>query len=328
VAAVNDTLRDLLRDDERTLIFGEDVEDRKGGVFGLTKGLSTMFPGRVVNSPLAEATIAGTAAGLAIAGWKPIFELQFIDFVGPAFNQIVNQIATLRWRSAGAWECPLILMAPCGGFFSGGGPWHTQTNESWFAHAPGIRVVMPSTPGDAAALLRAAAAGRDPVLFMIPKHLLRQRHSDAAGAPAAIGRAAIRRQGEHVTVVAWGNCVDIAMEAARTAAPRGVSAEVIDLRSIVPCDWDTINASVRCTHRLVVVQEDARTASIGQASVAEVTMQCWKSLACPPILIARPDVHVPFEPALWQSLLPSQASVLDAITETARMEDTPCACTR
>ncbi len=315
VDAVNETLRGALAEDDRVILFGEDLEDPKGGVFGLTRGLSTQFPGRVLNSPLAESTIAGAAAGLALAGQKPIFELQFIDFVGPAFNQIVNQIATLRWRSVGTWTCPLVILAPCGAYLPSGGPWHSQTNEAWFAHAPGLQIVMPSTPQDAAALLKAAIAGDDPVLCLLPKHLFRRRLSVTTGEPARLGQAVTRRTGKDVTVLAWGNCVPIALEAAESLLSQGCSAEVIDLRSIVPCDWEAIEHSLSKTGRLVVVQEDNRTCSFGQAILAEMTSRtaCWDLLAAPPQLVSRPDVHVPFNAMLEEHVLPNPERVCEAV---------------
>lgn len=315
VDAVNETLRGALAEDDRVILFGEDLEDPKGGVFGLTRGLSTQFPGRVLNSPLAESTIAGAAAGLALAGQKPIFELQFIDFVGPAFNQIVNQIATLRWRSVGSWKCPLVILAPCGAYLPSGGPWHSQTNEAWFAHAPGLQIVMPSTPHDAAALLKAALAGDDPVLFLLPKHLFRRRSSIRTEAPCSLGQAVTRQTGKDVTVLAWGNCVHIALDAADSLDSNGCCVEVIDLRSIVPCDWQAIEHSLAKTGRLVVVQEDNRTCSFGQAILAEMTSRtgCWDLLAAPPQLVCRPDVHVPFDAMLEEHVLPNRERVCEAI---------------
>jgi 2-oxoisovalerate dehydrogenase E1 component len=320
IGAINTALRRLLADDERVLLFGEDIEDPKGGVFGLTKGLSTDFPGRVVNSPLAEATIAGLACGLAIAGDKPVFELQFIDFAGPAFHQIVSQIATLRWRTAGAWKCPLVLLAPCGAYLPAGGPWHSQTNESWFAHAPGLHIAMPSNVQDAAALLRAAVAGDDPVLLLLPKHLFRQRfewrRSDLGGDPAVrLGEARVCREGSDVTVVSWGNCVELSLEAAQAMQSTGISTEVLDLRSIVPCDWETIRLSLAKTGRIVIVQEDNQTCSFGQAIVSEVvTRPCnWDLLAAPPQLVSRADVQVSFNVVLERAVLPQVSDICDAM---------------
>jgi 2-oxoisovalerate dehydrogenase E1 component len=319
-AAIQTTLRALLDEDPRVLIFGEDIEDPKGGVFGLTRGLSSAFAGRVRNAPLAEATIVGVAAGLALAGYRPIFELQFIDFVGPAFNQIVNQIATLRWRSAGSWKCPLVLYAVCGGYVPAGGPWHSQTNEAWFAHAPGLRIAVASTPGDAAGLLRAAAAGDDPVLLLFPKRLYRVSEPAVPEAPIRLGDATVRRRGDDVTLVAWGNCVRVALDAAASAQTEGISAEVLDLRSLVPCDWHSIRDSLRRTGRLVVIQEDALTCSVGQSILSEMARRpdTWDLFAAPPQLVSRGDVHIGFHPVLQRGVLPGVREALAAIRLTMR----------
>lgn len=316
--AVNETLRAALAANEKVLLFGEDIEDPKGGVFGLTKGLSSQFPNRVVNSPLAEATIAGLAAGLALAGWRPVFELQSIDFCGPAFNQIVNQIATLRWRSAGAWRCPVVLLAPCGAYLPGGGPWHSQTNESWFAHAPGLQVAMPSTPHDAAALLRLAIAGDDPVLLLLPKHLFRQKFATQPDEPFTLGQARVCAMGSDVTIAAWGNCVEVALQARDELRTEGVSAEVLDLRSIVPCDWESLHHSLEKTGRLVVVQEDNRTCSFGQSIIAEMTSRnaSWDCFAAAPQLVSRADVHIGFHPDLEAAVLPNVEQVCAAVRRT------------
>jgi 2-oxoisovalerate dehydrogenase E1 component len=316
VDAIRSTLSSLLYDDPRVLLFGQDIEDPKGGVFGLTKDLSTQHPGRVRNSALAEATIAGAACGLSLGGYRPVFELQFIDFSGPAFNQIVNQIATMRWRSAGAFSCPLVIMAPCGAYLPAGGPWHSQTNEGWFAHAPGLQVVIPSTPEDAAALLRAAVGGEDPVLYLIPKHLLRVRQP-TQNTSACIGQAAVRRSGADVTVIAWGNTVSLALNAAEFLAKhsRPIDCEVLDLRSIVPCDWQAIKQSLAKTGKLVVVQEDNRTCSFGQSIIADVVSnpELWRLLDAQPKLVCRDDVHIGFHPTLEESVLPSTESIIEAV---------------
>ena len=313
--AVNETLRQEMNADKRILLFGEDLEDPKGGVFGLTRGLSTLFPDQVHNSPLAEATIAGVACGLAIGGYRPVFEIQFIDFVAPAFNQIVNQIATLRWRSAGAWKCPLVLIAACGAYIGGGGPWHSQTNEAWFAHAPGIQIAMPSTPQDAAALLRSAIYGDDPVLLLLPKKQFRQQVPAGDDEPVRWGDGRIRLAGEDVTLVSWGNCVEICLAASETMRAEGISAEVIDLRTIVPWDRDLVHGSIKNTGRLVVVHEDNRTCGFGGTIIAEITSRpdCWDLLAGPPQLVCRGDVQVPYHPMLEQAVLPDAPGVCDAV---------------
>ena len=319
VSAMNCTLEQLLEQDDRVILFGEDIEDPKGGVFGATKGLSARFPGRVRNSPLAEATIAGVGAGLAVAGWRPIVELQFIDFVGPAFNQIANQIATLRWRTLGKWHCPVVIIAPCGAYLPCGGPWHSQTNEGWFAHIPGLRVAVPSTPVDAAALLRAAVLGDDPALLLFPKHLFREPCVFAGNVTARLGEAALRRHGADVSIVTWGNGVRLALQAAvALELEEGWSVEVIDLRSLVPCDWDAIRGSVRKTGRLVVVQEDNRTCSFGQAIVSELVSDraMWRHLVAAPQLVSRGDVHIGFSETLETAVLPSVLDICAAARQT------------
>ncbi len=315
VQAINDTFRAALAADDRVIMMGEDIEDPKGGVFGMTKGLSTEFPGRVVNAPLAEATILGTAVGLAAAGYRPIFEIQFIDFLAPAVNQLFTQIATLRWRSMGEWSCPMVLYAPCGAYLPGGSLWHSQSNESTWAHIPGIQVVMPSTPEDAAGLLWSAIRGDDPVLFLVPKHIFRKRVPVAEFPAVPIGRCAIRRSGSDVTLVTWGNGTELAMEAASRAETEGISVEVVDLRSIVPTDWEGVAASLQKTGRLVVLHEDARTGGFGQAVVAEMTahIERWNGLLSAPQLVARMDVHIPYCPTLEYTVLPNVEQVIDAI---------------
>jgi len=313
--AVNRAFREALRRDRGVIFFGEDVEDPMGGVFKLTNGLSTDFPDRVFNSPLAEATILGVGCGLAAYGKHPVFELQFIDFVGPAWNQLVNNIATLRWRTMGEWTCPMVIYAPCGAYLPGGGPWHSQSNEAAFAHIPGLRVVVPSTPEDAAGLMQTAIAASDPVLVLLPKHLLRARMASTPAWPALpLGRARIRRAGTDVTLVAWGNCIEKAEEAIAQAGG-AADVELIDLRSIVPWDRETLTESVRKTGRLIVVEEDNRTASFGQTLVSELLQdsEVWESLVQPPVLISRDDVHIGFNPAYEEACLPSPSEIVRAI---------------
>lgn len=313
--AFNYTLAKILSENSRAIIFGEDVEDPKGGVFGLTKGLSSKYQGQVVNAPLAEATIAGLSSGLSSAGYLPIFELQFIDFIGPAFNQIVNQIATLRWRSAGAHKCPLIIYAPCGSYISGGGPWHSQTNESWLAHAPGLKIYMPSNANDAANMLYAAAHGDDPVLILLPKNQYQKSVFYEKEADLYPEKAKIKKEGGHVTIVAWGNCVEIALEAAARQEVSAISVEIIDLRSIVPCDFFTIKKSVEKTGRLIIVQEDNKTCSFGQNIISEIISdeEIFGGMYHAPQLVTRDDVHVPFNANLEKHVLPDAGDIVLAI---------------
>lgn len=315
VEAVNRTLHAGMDHFPRILSFGQDVEDPKGGVFGLTKGLSSRYPGRVSNSPLAEATIVGTATGLAATGWKPVFEIQFIDYITPGFHQLVTQIATLRWRSRGEWTCPMVLYAPYGAYLPGGGQWHSQSNDGWWAHTPGIRLAIPSTPEDAAGLFWTAFRIDDPVLILLPKHLMRQRRLVRKYPPVPFGKAAVRRPGRDVTVVSWGNCVEIAEQAAEQLVGDGVEAEILDLRTLAPCDWEAIETSVEKTGRLVVVHEDNRTCGFGQAVIAEMVAEPrrFELLKAPPQLVARNDVHIPYHPDLEYAVLPDADSVVGAV---------------
>jgi len=317
--ALNLTLREALARLPRTLVIGEDVEDPKGGVFGFTKGLSSRFPGRVVNSALAEATIAGMGIGLAATGFRPILEMQFIDFIAPAFNQLLNQAATLRWRSNGDWTCPAVFYAPYGAYLPAGSTWHSQSNEGFWTHIPGMRVAVPSTPADLAGLLWSALREADPTLLLIPKHIMRVRHEPVAAQARGFGRARIVQAGEDVTVVTWGNCLEVVQKAVADR-PGRFSAEIIDLISLVPCDWAAIETSVAKTGRLVVVTEDARTGSFGQAIITEMvgTQARFNRFLSPPLLIAREDGHIPFNPVLEYAVLPDVARVRAALTEVMR----------
>lgn len=315
VAVLNETLRAGLAADPRVVLFGEDIEDPKGGVFGLTRGLSRDFPGRVMNSPLAEATIAGIAVGMAAAGLRPVFEFQFIDFAAPAMSQILNQVASLRWRTCGDWACPATFIAPAGAYLPAGGPWHSQTGDGLWTHIPGLQVGVPSTPADAAGMLWSAMRGENPTLILVPKHVFRKRVDAPACPTVPVGQAVVRREGVEVTVAAWGNCVEVAEEAAERAAAEGMSAEVIDLRWLNPCDWDGLERSLRKTGRLVVVDEDSRTGSFGQAIVGELTSRSasWDTFLSGPRLVARKDVHVPYCPDLEYAVLPDVDGVLEAV---------------
>jgi 2-oxoisovalerate dehydrogenase E1 component len=318
MAAINRTFAAALERDPAVCMFGQDIEDPKGGVFGFTKGLSRRFPGRVVNAPVAEATIVGLPVGLAAIGFKPIFEIQFIDFITPGFNQLVSQVATLRWRSKGEWSCPLVIYAPYGAYLPAGGMWHSQANDGFWAHTPGLRVAIPSTPEDAVGLLWAAIEGEDPCLVLIPKHVFRIRRPVKAYEPVPFGRARVRREGRDVTIVTWGSCVELAEQAARGLEEDGISTEIIDPRTLVPCDWDTIERSVAKTGRLVVVHEDNRTCGFGQAIIAEMTTNTrrFHHLLSPPELVARKDVHVPFCPSLEYAILPSERQIIEAAYRT------------
>lgn len=321
VDAVNEVFREGLKTDRRYVFFGEDIEDPKGGVFRLTAGLSTQFPDRVFNSPLAEATIAGVAVGLACYGMLPVFELQFVDFSGPAWSQITQNMSTIRWRTFGQWKCPAVIYSPYGAYLPGGSIWHSQANEGSFAHIPGLRVVVPSTPEDAAGLMWTAMHSEDPIIYLIPKHLFRQQMDVPSELePVPFGKARVRRSGRDVTLVSWGNCIEPSMEAVAKLDGQ-VSVEVIDLRSIVPWDFETIALSLEKTGRLVVVQEDAQSCSVGQMILSKITStaETFSHLLSPPQLVSRADVHIGYNPIYEYAALPDTQRVISAIRAT--MED-------
>jgi 2-oxoisovalerate dehydrogenase E1 component len=318
--AVNLILAEGLEQIPSMRLFGEDIEAPKGGVFGLTKGLSDQFPQKVTNAPLAEATIVGAGVGLAATGYRPVFELQFTDFIPPAFNQLVSQVATLRWRSYGEWTCPLVLYAPYGAYFQGGGIWHTQSNDGWWAHIPGLRVAVPSTPEDAAGLFWSAFHDEDPSLLLLPKALFRKRVEAMDWETVPFGKAKVRRTGDEVTVVTWGNGVSISEDAAERAAAEGISVEVIDLRTLNPCDWEAIVGSIQKTGRLVVVQEDTRACSFGDAIVSRVTADTnfVYYFYSPPRIVSRADHYVPYCPELCEGAVPGVEEVLQAVREVMK----------
>src|SRR5438105_7776463 len=312
---VNKTLRTGLEEDRRRILFGEDIEDPKGGVFRLTQKLSTEFPKQVFNSPLAESTILGVGCGLAGYGKRPVFELQFIDFIYPGFNQLVTNISNLRWRSFGNWNCPLVIYAPYGAYLPGGALLHCPANESAFAHYPGVSVVIPSTPEDAAGLLWTAMHSEDPVIFLIPKHLLwaeHESHEPVCAVP--FGQARKCSEGSDVTLVAWGNTVEKSFEAIAKISNE-TTIELIDLRSIVPWDKAAIEESVRKTGRLVIVQEDTENCSVGQMIVTHVMGQpdLWAALKAPPVLVSKGNVMIGYNPIYEYAALPDVERIASAI---------------
>jgi 2-oxoisovalerate dehydrogenase E1 component len=319
IAAINQTLSSALAEFPEVMLFGQDIEDPKGGVFGFTATLSSKFPGRVVNAPVAETAILGAATGMAAMGYKPVFEIQFIDFLAPAFDQLVNQISSLRWRTAGNWSCPMVLYAPYGAYLPAGGLWHSQSNEGWWTHIPGLRVAVPSTPEDAAGLFWAAIQDDDPSLILVPKHIMQKSLPMRRGEALPFGRAKVEQPGTDVTLVAWGNCVSLAMEAANAVREsHGASCEVIDLRTLVPWDAHTVKESLRKTGRIVVVQEDSLTSSFGTTVVSHIVAdpKAFEYLLSAPRLVSRGDVHIPYHPQLEEAVLPGVDDVIAAIVAT------------
>lgn len=317
VSSINQTFRRALEEDPKVVFFGEDIEDPKGGVFGITKGLSEAFPKQVFNSPLAEATITGVAVGMAVYGMKPVFELQFIDFISPGWNQVVTNMSTLRWRTFGDWKCPLVMYAPMGAYLPGGSLWHSMSGEGYLAHTPGIRVAIPSTPEDAAGLFWTAIHGDDPTFVLVPKHIFRKQMDVNSVDPVPFGKARIVKSGTDVTVVTYGNCVEL-VEDAVAKLGNEVSVEIVDLRSLVPCDYDTITESVRKTGRMVVVYEDTRTGGFGQAVISEMVgkTERWNLFLAPPQVVAREDISIGYNPIYEYAALPSIDDVIAAIRTT------------
>lgn len=316
--SIRESLRIQLRHDERVLLYGQDIEDPKGDVFGVTRGLSTEFSGRVINAPLSESTILGTSIGRALAGQRPVAMIQFADFLPLAFNQIINELATMDWRTNGGLRCPVLVMAPCGGYRPGLGPSHAASMESLLCHVPGLDVVMPSTADAAAGLINAAFASVNPTVFLYPKAVINdgQKTSSKPIHELIVSRGQsrlVRSGGKHLTIVAWGNTVALCERAVETLERNGFAIDLIDLCWLAPWDVTAVVDSSRKTGRLLVVHEDNLTGGFGAEIVATVAQKLRSGLQV--ARVARPDVFVPCRFENQLEILPSYEDVMTAAAD-------------
>jgi 2-oxoisovalerate dehydrogenase E1 component beta subunit len=313
VQAVNDGLREGMRRDPDVVVLGEDI-GKAGGVFRATEGLLDEFgPGRVLDTPLAENGIVGTAIGMALYGLRPVVEIQFSDFIFPAFDQIVSEAAKMRYRSNGQYASPIVVRTPVGGGIKGG-LYHSQSPEAYFAHTAGLVVIAPSTPSDTKGLLLAALRSPDPVIFLEPKRLYRTTKEDVpdGAVETPIGKARVAREGTDVTVLTYGSMTPTCVQAAdELAAKGGGSAEVLDLRTLIPLDVDAVLASVRKTGRVVVVHEAPRTCGYGAELVALVAERALMALQAPIARVAGFDTPFPY--TLEHVYLPDARRVTNAV---------------
>jgi 2-oxoisovalerate dehydrogenase E1 component len=317
--AINRALVEEMQRDAGVLVFGEDVAHKKGGIFGVTKQLTQMFgEERCFNTPLAESTIVGVAIGLGFDGYhKPIAEVQYTDYVWPALNQLANELASIHHRSNGEWHCPVVVRMTCGGYIQGG-PYHSQSLETIFAHVPGLKVAIPSNASDAKRLLKTAIRDPNPVIFLEHKALYRQHFFSARPETSpedllAFGEANIVKGGKDLTVIAWGMLVPMASSVADHLQKEGISVELIDLRTIVPLDMETILASVRKTGKVLIVHEAAKTCGFGAELSARIVEEAFMDLDAPVQRLGGKDCPVPYCKDLEDAVLPQKKDLEEAI---------------
>lgn len=320
--ALNHAIDEEMKRNSRIVVFGQDVAHGKGGVFGITRNLTTLHGAeRCFNSPLAESSIIGIAMGMSMAGTIPVAEIQFADYMWTGVNQLFNELASLHYRANGAFHCPVVLRMPYGGYIQGG-PYHSQSIEAFLAHAPGLKVVVPSNAADAKRLMKAAIRDPNPVVFLEHKALYRQRVFCARKEPAEdevqpFGKAKIVRQGSDITVVCWGMMVFMASQVADMLAQKGISVEVIDLRTIVPLDLETIVNSVQKTGKLLIAHEAPRTCGFGAEVAARIVEEAFQFLDAPVKRVTGADCPVPYCKDLEDEVLPQLKDLEKAMTELA-----------
>jgi 2-oxoisovalerate dehydrogenase E1 component beta subunit len=312
--AIREALAEEMRREPKVFVLGEDVGPY-GGAFGATQGLYEEFGDlRVIDTPISESAIVGISIGAALRGYRPVAEMQFADFISCAFDQIVNQAATLRYRYGGRASVPIVIRAPSGGHV-GGGLYHSQNPEAWFVHRPGLKVVAPSDAYDAKGLLKAAIRDDNPVVYFEHKYLYRRAKGPVPEGDdiVPIGQAAVRREGTDATVVTYGAMVSESLAAAEQLAKEGVEVEVIDLRTLLPFDKPAIFQSVEKTNRALIVHEDVKTLGVGAELSAVLMEERFDHLDAPVMRVTYPDAHCPFSNILEDFNLPNAAKIAEAL---------------
>ena len=318
IEAVNEALAEELERDPSVILLGEDI-GLHGGVFRATDGLQRRFGAeRVIDTPIAELGIAGVAIGAAMNGLRPVCEIQFADYIHPAYDQIVNEAAKIRYRSNGAFGCPIVVRAPFGAGVHGG-LYHSQSVEALFYHVPGLKIVIPSTPYDCKGLLKSAIRDPDPVLFFEHKRSYRRWKGEVPDGDYTVplSLAEVKREGRQISVITYGIGVHYALEAAERLDREGVSVEVVDLRTIVPMDKATIGRSISKTNKVLIVHEDNKTGGVGAEVAATIAEEHFEQLDGPILRVAAADAHIPYAPSLEQAIIPNVEDVVAALRRLA-----------